>query len=216
MRQRITTILFAIVVFAVVITPLASASPGTISLSGGKISLAAENEPLREVLLSLGKQLGVNIVVEPDVQGRVSVSLHDATLDEALSALTAPLGYQFHHSGRLVVVGPQPSQRVAQSTESASPTANPAVISVTVISVDRAAAVLQRLYPRAQISVDRPANAVIVVASPDQVQAMRAVIQGIDVQNPTRPTTEVVQVHTVDARAIVARLQLLYPSVRLT
>lgn len=215
MTQRLISILLVIAVFAIGVTPLASASPATISLSGGKISLTAENEPLRDVLLSLGKQLGVNIVVEPNVQGKVSVSLHDATLDEALSALTAPLGYQFHHSGRLVVVGLPPAQRLAQPAVSESPTPNPAVLAMTVISVDRAAAILQRLFPRAQISLDRPANAVIVVASPDQVQAMRAVLQGIDVQNPTRATTEVVQVHTVDPRAVVARLQALYPGVRL-
>jgi type II secretory pathway component GspD/PulD (secretin) len=215
-RRAVLAVVIALAVLAVAFVPLTSASSATINVSDGKVSLNAENEPLRQVLLSLGKQLGVNIVVEPEVQGRVSITLHDVTLDEALTALTSPLGYRFHHSGHLVVVGAAPAQRALQVAPSASPTVNPAVLSVTVISVDRAASVLERLYPHAQISVDHAANAIIVVAPADQVQAMRQVLQGLDVQNPTRPTTEVIQLHTTDPKVVAQRLQLLYPNVRLT
>jgi type II secretory pathway component GspD/PulD (secretin) len=198
---------------------LAAASPASpaavISSSSAGISISAENEPLREVLLQLGKQLGVNVVVGTDVQGRVSLSIHDVSLDEALSALTGQLGYTYHRSHGLIFVGTSAPQHVA-AQPIASPSSGPAVLPVTVISVDRAASVLERLYPHAQISVDHAANAVIVVAPADQVQAMRQVLQGLDVQNPTRPTTEVIQLHTTDPKVVVQRLQLLYPNTRLT
>ena len=52
------------------------------------------------------------------------------------------------------------------------------VIQVQTISADRAASVLRSLYPQARIRTDAHANAVIVVASPDDVQEMRTVLQG--------------------------------------
>ncbi|HET9095875.1 MAG TPA: secretin N-terminal domain-containing protein, partial [Candidatus Baltobacteraceae bacterium] len=65
-----------------------------------------------------------------------------------------------------------------------APPAQAAVINLSVISAARAAATLRALFPRARIRVDAHANAVVVVASPDDVQQMRTVIQGIDVRNP--------------------------------
>jgi type II secretory pathway component GspD/PulD (secretin) len=214
--KRFAAVLLTLTVMMVVglVAAKPASSAANISASPAGISISAENEPVREVLLQLGKQLGVNIVVGNDVQGRVSLSLHDVSLDEALAALTGQLGYTYHRSHGLIFVGTSaPPKTTAQP--SATPGLRPAVLPVTVISVDRAASVLERLYPHARISVDHAANAVIVVAPPDQVQAMRQVLQGIDVQNPTRPTTEVIQLHTTDPKIVVQRLQLLYPNVRL-
>jgi len=91
----------------------------------------------------------------------------------------------------------------------------PAVFGVQVISAGRAAGVLRALYPRARITVDRSANALVVVAPPDDVAAMRVVLQGIDVRNPTKPTTDAVQLHNASAPATAARLRALFPSARI-
>ena len=96
----------------------------------------------------------------------------------------------------------------------ATPTPPPqaAVINVNIISAQRAAATLRALFPRARIRVDEHANAVVVVASPGNVQQMRTVIQGIDVRNPQTPATEVVQLHILKPAAIIPRLRVLYPN----
>ena len=67
------------------------------------------------------------------------------------------------------------------------------------------------LFPRARIRVDAHANAVLVIASPDDVQQMRTVIQGIDVRNPQTPTTEVLPLHVLRPQAIIPRLRRIYP-----
>lgn len=95
-----------------------------------------------------------------------------------------------------------------------APAATPiaSVIQVQTIPVERAAAVLRSLYPHARIRTDAHANAVIVVASPDDVQAMRTVLQGIDVRNPTQPAVQVVQLKVLKPDAVAGRLRGLYPS----
>ncbi|HXM17883.1 MAG TPA: secretin N-terminal domain-containing protein [Candidatus Tumulicola sp.] len=213
---RIIVVVLAVaLVLPSVFAPL-STTAATISESAGRISLTAENEPLRDVLLKLGRQVGINIVVGNDVQGRVSMTLHDVTLDQALEALTSQFGYRIHRSGNVIVIGSSAPIRTTGAVPSVTPGIAPAVIPVTVISADRAASVLRGLYPHAQINVDSSANAVIVIATPEVVQAMRGVLQGIDVQNPTRPVSEAVPVRTVNARALATRLQALYPRARIS
>ena len=95
-----------------------------------------------------------------------------------------------------------------------TPAPEAAVINVNVISAQRAAETLRTLFPHARIRVDSHANAVVVVASPDDVQQMRTIVQGIDVRNPQKPTTEVVQLHTLKPDAVIPRLRALYPNAR--
>jgi type II secretory pathway component GspD/PulD (secretin) len=63
--------------------------------------------------------------------------------------------------------------------------------------------------------VNRDANALIAIAPPEDIASMRAVLAGIDVQDPTRRTTEAIQLHVVDPRLLVSKLQALYPASRI-
>lgn len=91
----------------------------------------------------------------------------------------------------------------------------PAVISVTQIRADRAASIVRTLYPNARVTVDHSANAVIVQAPPDQENAIRSVITGVDVKSPFDDTTQVLQIHG-QAPALLAQLRSLFPHSRFT
>ncbi|TAJ79963.1 hypothetical protein EPO44_19005 [bacterium] len=51
-------------------------------------SFSLRDADIREVLMALSKQTSFNIVVDPDVQGRVAVDLKNVTMAEALDILT--------------------------------------------------------------------------------------------------------------------------------
>jgi type IV pilus assembly protein PilQ len=55
---------------------------------------------LREVLLLLSAQAQVNVSILPDVTGKITVSLTNVTLDDALNAILPPLGFSFRKEGR--------------------------------------------------------------------------------------------------------------------
>lgn len=115
----------------------------------------------------------------------------------------------------LMYVAFAPSSAATNSRRAApSPTPSPiaAVISVSVVSPVRAAAILRRLYPHANITVDQRSNTLVVVGPPDQVQSMRTIVQGIDVRNPSDPTVEVVALHTLKPAAIIPRLRSIFPN----
>ncbi|HTD34519.1 MAG TPA: secretin N-terminal domain-containing protein [Candidatus Elarobacter sp.] len=109
--------------------------------------------------------------------------------------------------------GVPPSARAAPRAPAPSPV--PAVLQVQIIGAQRAAEVLRGLFPRDRIGVDRAANALVVVAPPDDVAAMRGVLQGIDVRGPLRATSDAVQLHTADPAAVANRIRRLYRGARI-
>lgn len=103
-----------------------------------------------------------------------------------------------------------------RATATPAPTSAPEVIPIAVMSLDRAATVLRSLYPRAHIEIDRASNALVLFAPPEQLSAMRSIIQGLDVRNPTLPTNDVVQLHVMKASFIAPRVRELYPNAQIT
>ena len=57
-----------------------------------RVTLRAQNEPVRAVLLRLAHQTGANISVGEGVSGYVTLELHGVTLAQALRAILEPLG----------------------------------------------------------------------------------------------------------------------------
>jgi len=90
----------------------------------------------------------------------------------------------------------------------------PAIITFTVTEAQRGARLLRTLYPHARISVESGANAVIVIARPDDVTAMRTIATGIDVRNPTQPIVDTVQLHSVKPQDANGRVRPIFTHAR--
>jgi len=90
----------------------------------------------------------------------------------------------------------------------------PAIITFTVTEAQRGARLLRTLYPHARISVESGANAVIVIARPDDVTAMRTIATGIDVRNPTQPIVDTVQLHSVKPQDAIGRVRPIFTHAR--
>ena len=86
-------------------------------------------------------------------------------------------------------IGAQPKPVHPSANPSPSPTVQAAVINIVNVAPDHVAAILRGVFPNAKIGVDRLANAIIVMANPDQIQQIRALVQSLDVQNPTKQNT---------------------------
>lgn len=67
-------------------------------------TLSVRNADIREVLLAFAKQTDINLVVDPDIQGNVTVDLKRVTLEEALDALLSPLALAYRREGSLLRV----------------------------------------------------------------------------------------------------------------
>ena len=178
-----------------------------------RITLDARNEPVQSVLMRIAHTSGVSISVGPGVSGYVTVSLHRVALADALKAVLAPLGDTYRRDGAVYRIEPAPNGANAAAGAAGSATA-PTVLPLSVVSVARAAAQLRALFPQASIREDVRSNALVVIAPPNDVQAMRTVLQGIDVKNPTQPTTEALSLRTMRADTIAAQLRRSFHNAR--
>jgi type II secretory pathway component GspD/PulD (secretin) len=180
-----------------------------IALVPAHVSVEATNESVQAVLLRLAHASHASITVGPGVTGYVTVSLHDVTLQRALEAVLDPLGDTYHLRGDVyeIEAGAPSASRLAP----AGANVEIAVLPLNVVSAKRAAAELQALFPQATVRTDEHANALVVVAQPSDMQAMRAVLQGVDVRDPTAPTTEAIPLRTLHAGDVIPRLQASFP-----
>jgi type II secretory pathway component GspD/PulD (secretin) len=186
---------------------LLCASPGGFGRAAFAATTApfsASDEPLRSVLPRLAKVYNANLSIPPDAHGSVSVSLQNATLDQALEAVLSPLGYRYRHDSGVIVI-----YRTVAAQNPATALA-PTVIPVSVMSVDRAVAIVHNLYPSVSVRADKNSNAIIVVASPEDAAGIRTVVSQLDVRNPTAPSVDAVTVRT-DPAKLAAELRGLYP-----
>jgi type II secretory pathway component GspD/PulD (secretin) len=162
--------------------------------------------------LEIGKRFSASIALPVDLHGTVTVSLHDVTLDQALTAILAPLGYTFSHKNGIVVV----FRSTAMPVEPVSSASTPTVLPVTFISPDRAASSLHSLFPEAIVRADHSANAVIVTASQSDTQAIRSVLQSLDVRNPREPVIEALTLRNLESEKMATRLRSLFPTASFT
>ena len=63
--------------------------------SGPRFDVAAKDMPAREFFLSLMDGAGKNLVVHPEIQGNITFSLRNVTLEEVLAAVRDSYGYDF-------------------------------------------------------------------------------------------------------------------------
>jgi len=64
-------------------------------LLDARISVAAMAADVRSVLLTIGEQVGLQVVIDPDVHGAITVEIDEMPLAEALEAVIGPTRYHY-------------------------------------------------------------------------------------------------------------------------
>jgi MSHA biogenesis protein MshL len=71
--------------------------------SPGKLySLRVRDGEVQDVLLALAQESGENLVVDPEVRGRVTVNLNRVTLEQALDAILGQLDFSYRREGSII------------------------------------------------------------------------------------------------------------------
>jgi len=82
-----------------------------LAMKNDRISLVVRDAPINTVLGVLAQQHGLNIVTAENVNGIVSVTLHDVSLDAGLNAILRTNGYAWTRQDNIIVV-----TQIAQGT----------------------------------------------------------------------------------------------------
>ena len=63
-----------------------------------RFDISANSVPARDFFMSLIKETDINIIIHPDVKGRISFRLKSVTIDEVLQAVRDTYGYQYERT----------------------------------------------------------------------------------------------------------------------
>ena len=67
-------------------------------------SIYARDSSIQDVLLAFSKESDLNIVIDPQLSGKVTVDLKRVTLKEALDTVLSPLGWTYRTDGKFIKV----------------------------------------------------------------------------------------------------------------
>ncbi len=91
-----------------------------------------------------------------------------------------------------------------------------AVVPLSIVPAARAAAVVRTLYPHLSVSPNAQSNSVVLAGSAADIAGARGIIQGLDVRDASKPSTEALVLRTQSASVVADRLRALYPSAKIT
>ena len=95
MRTKIFIFLF-IIIFTL---PLSSAT-----LTNNRISLNLKNVDIHDIMLSLAKCMKYNVVIPPNISGKISIFLDNVTFEDALKVITKVSGYSFYYKDNIIFI----------------------------------------------------------------------------------------------------------------
>ncbi|HUP62777.1 MAG TPA: type IV pilus secretin PilQ [Thermoanaerobaculia bacterium] len=170
-------------------------STGPRVFTGEPISLNLKNAELKDVLRTFAELTGLNMAIDPDVGGSVTVDFVDVPWDQALDIILRQNGLTWMLEGNVMRIGRV--ERIAAETAAQRRLAEeerlnvPTTTVIFPISYARAGEVAGMLRdlasPRARIIIDARTNQIIVSEIPGYLQTMQNLIRTVDV--PTRQVT---------------------------
>ena len=159
--------------------------------TGDPISLSLKDADIKDVLRTFAQLTGLNIAIDPQVNGTVTVDFVDVPWDQALDLILRQNGLTFILEGNVMRVGT--IDRLAQETASNRRLAEEERLNVplTTLSFKLSYAKSQEVSsllkeissPRARIIVDSRTNQLIVSEIPQYLQVMRNLIDTVDIPN---------------------------------
>jgi type IV pilus secretin PilQ/predicted competence protein len=151
------------------------ATNSTDPLSGKMlVTVDYKDANLSTVLQSLSYSYNLNIVASKDVRGKITVSLWDVTIDEALEAILSVNGYTFARKGNIIYVTPGSGMEgVDMITE---------VIGLKYISAAETAIILEKvLSSKGDVRINEVNNSLVITDFPVFIKRVKVALEDIDV-----------------------------------
>lgn len=137
-----------------------------------KISLDYKEVEISSIIRSLSYTYGLNLVTSGDVKGKITVSLKDVTLAEALDVILTANGYNYTHKGNIIYITPG-------SVDGAQLVSEP--ITLEYLRAGDAQNLLRKvLSPKGDIKVDEMFNILVVTDYPANLQKLKALLKSVD------------------------------------
>jgi type IV pilus assembly protein PilQ len=166
---------------------------GQRQFTGTPVSLDFDGTDLRAVLTALAKEGGINIWIDPRVQGTVTTTLTDVPWDEAFDIIASGNGLGYVQRGSVVRVVPlavlaeeEAARRKVEEERALAGELRTYTKSLSYATAKELATLVKDtiLSPRGQVQVDDRTNTLIVTDLVDRLTRTEDLISKLDVPQP--------------------------------
>ena len=160
---------------------------------GHAISMDFQGVDLRSVLRTFAEISGLNMVIDPDVQGTVDILLTDVPWDQALEVILRGSALDYTVDGTIVRIAKIETLRREQDarTQLALSAANAGALAVRTYTLsyakaDQAAPLVKSsvLSPRGNVQIDARTNTLIITDLPARLDTVQQLLGTIDRAEP--------------------------------
>jgi type IV pilus secretin PilQ/predicted competence protein len=163
------------------------------SYTGHPISMDFQGVDLRSVLRTFAEISGLNMVIDPDVQGTVDIVLTDVPWDQALEVILRGNALDYTVDGTIVRIARIETLRREQDarTQLAQSAANAGALAVRTYALsyakaDQAAPLISKavLSPRGNVQIDPRTNTLIITDLPARLDTVTQLLATLDRPEP--------------------------------
>jgi len=140
---------------------------------GPPVSIELRDVELRDVLRALGQEHGINIVVDEKVTGKITVSLRNIPLWDAIDSILKGKGYSYVKDGNIV--------RVVLMTEDEDLVIS--TLSVKYATAKELESVVKRvLSKKGDVTADPRSNTLVIKDTPSAIARVEQLLKQVDVK----------------------------------
>ena len=160
---------------------------------GHPISMDFSGTDLRSVLRLFAEISGLNMIIDPDVQGSVDVVFNDVAWDQALDVILRQAQLDYTVDGTIIRIAKMDTLRREQDsrTQLAASAANAGALGVRTYTLsyakaEQAAPLVQRavLSPRGNVQIDARTNTLIITDLPARLDTVAQLLTTLDRAEP--------------------------------
>lgn len=153
----------------------------TLIMGEEKINLSIQNADIQSVLNALSQQQHLNIVASPDVEGNVSIHLHEASLEEALDAVISMNGFEYTRKDDVFFVS-KPKGEGAENALNQVWGEEVRTFKLNYVDLDEVVTNVKDIVsPSAMVTLYKPEKTLIVQDVPIHLDRVERVLRKIDV-----------------------------------
>lgn len=138
-----------------------------------KISIDYKDADILNVLRSLSWTYKLNVVTNPDIKGKVTLSLKDITVTEALDAIITICGLTYNVKKNIIYISPGDTEAVELVSE--------VIFLKYTKAVDAQNLLRKVLSAKGDIKTDEVANSLIITDFPSNIRKVKNLLEKVDI-----------------------------------
>lgn len=156
-----------------------------VALLVSSVSLASELDlqfddvPFAQIYRMIGESQGLNVLVDPSVQGRGTFGLQGVTFEEALDLISRYSGYSYHLEGHTLLVGGREPLEEAEAREIR-------YVNTTALTAQEVLDSLALVMPRSDVYVQPEGGLVVLQGSAEVLNRAETLIAKLDAAKPVK------------------------------